>query len=462
MATAQMNRVIQHLRRSALWRNGSGMTDGQLLECFVARREEAAFEALVERHGPMVLGVCRRVVGHAHDAEDAFQATFLVLVRKAASIVPREAVGNWLYGVAFRTALEARARACRQRTKEKQVKHMPQPKTESQADCRELQTILDRELSRLPDKYRLPVVLCELEGRSRKEVARQLALPEGTLSSRLATARKMLARRLARHGLAFSAGTLAVILSQNTAPACVPAPLLMGTVRAAASSAAPQAVAAGVISAKVAALTEGVLRSMLLTKLKIAAMVLLVLGIACFGAGLIAWQPTQAADHADTKPARLQQDANDLAFQQANGNQDNQQNEQNDKNNKDDGEKNQKDEGQKNQNDDGQKNNKDDGQQNNQDDGQKNQAVFKALDPAENTITVRRAGQKIDETLRLAKTVPVLIASKPGKLTDLKPGTLVNLSLSQDQKAVVGIREVPTKVQEKKGDQHQPRGGPRR
>src|SRR5713101_5830919 len=196
MPAGIVDHMLHHLRRTVLLHNGGGLTDGQLLEGFVTRRDEAAFEALVRRHGPMVLGVCRRVIGHEADAEDAFQAAFLVLVRRAASIVPREKVGNWLDGVAYRTALEARTMLIRRRNKEKQMTDMLDSKIASKVEWQELAELLDQELSRLPDKYRLPVVLCELEGRSRKEVARQLGMPEGTLSSRLAAARKMLARRL--------------------------------------------------------------------------------------------------------------------------------------------------------------------------------------------------------------------------------------------------------------------------
>src|SRR5947208_6910299 len=124
MGTIPLKRIVDHLRRSVLAREVDALSDRQLIEQFVSRRDEIAFEALVRRHGPMVLGVCRRVTGHAHDAEDAFQATFLVLFRKARSVVPREAVGNWLYGVAQRTALEAKALACRRRGKEQQVAEM--------------------------------------------------------------------------------------------------------------------------------------------------------------------------------------------------------------------------------------------------------------------------------------------------------------------------------------------------
>ena len=182
------------------------MTDGQILECFITRRDEAAFEALVRRHGPMVLGVCRRILRNTHDAEDAFQATFLVLARKAPSIGQRELVGNWLYGAAYRAALEAKA--ARRRVRERQVSAMPEPEAAAEAqDWVDLRPVLDQELSRLPDKYRVPVALCDLQGRTRRDVARQLGIPAGTLSGRLATARRVLASRLARVGVALSAAT---------------------------------------------------------------------------------------------------------------------------------------------------------------------------------------------------------------------------------------------------------------
>src|SRR5262249_46858507 len=174
-------------------------------------REESAFAALLRRHGPMVWGVCRRLLPY-HEAEDAFQATFLVLVKKAASVKPRELVGNWLYGVAHQTALKARATAARRRGREKQVAAMPEPEAAQRDLWDDLRPLLDQELSRLPDKYRAVIVLCELEGKTRKEAARHFRLPEGTVASRLATARAMLARRLARSGSAVSGGALAALL----------------------------------------------------------------------------------------------------------------------------------------------------------------------------------------------------------------------------------------------------------
>jgi RNA polymerase sigma factor (sigma-70 family) len=290
MATGQLDKIIHHLRRTALRRQAGALSDGQLLGRFLAHRDQDAFAALVDRHGAMVLGVCRRVLGDAHDAEDAFQATFLVLVRKAASLRSRELVGNWLYGVAYRTSLEARARSARRRAREQQVRDMPHTNAEPNQDWQDLRPLLDRELSRLPDKYRVPVVLCELEGRPRKEVARRLGIPEGTLSSRLAHARKLLARRLTRQGLALSGGALVALLAAGPASAEVPAALLHSTIQAATAVAAGQAVLTGAVSVKVAALCEGVMKAMYLTKLKAAAALLCGAAVLGLGAGGLAYQ----------------------------------------------------------------------------------------------------------------------------------------------------------------------------
>jgi len=269
------------------------MTDAQLLECFVTRRDEVAFEALVRRHGPMVLGLCRRVLRNPEDAEDAFQATFLVLVRKGASIRQGELLGNWLYGVAYRTALEARAATRRRRGRERQVNPMPETEArENPDDFRELRRVLDQELNRLPGKCRTAVVLCDLQGRTRRDVARQLGIPVGTLSGRLTEARRQLAKRLARHGLGLSSGALIAALSQGAASACLPSPLVASTVEAGTAMTAGQA-AAGVASAKVLALAEGVLKNMLLKKLKIVSLLLLAL----FGiSALVALADRQAKD----------------------------------------------------------------------------------------------------------------------------------------------------------------------
>src|SRR5262249_30959932 len=210
-----------------------------------------------------------------HDAEDAFQATFLVLVRKAASVVPREMVVNWLYGVAHQTARKARAATAKRGARERQVTQMPEPAATDVELWDDLQPLLDQELSGLPDIYRVAIVQCDLEGKTRKEAARQFGVPEGTLAARLARGRVMLAKRLTRHGLAVSGGTLALLLAQNAASAGVPTSLVSSTIKAASLFAAGQAAATGVVSAQVAGLAEGVLKTMLLTKVKIVTAVLL-------------------------------------------------------------------------------------------------------------------------------------------------------------------------------------------
>jgi RNA polymerase sigma factor (sigma-70 family) len=278
MTTGRTDEGLRRLRASLLRRDGAGYTDGQLLEGFVSRRDEAAFEAVVRRHGPMVLGVCRRVLRHVHDAEDAFQATFLVLARKAGSIASRERLAGWLYGVAYHTALKARAVRARRGGRESQVTEMPEPEATREAAWEDLQPLLDRELSRLPDKYRLPVILCDLEGKTHKEAAQSLGWPVGTLSGRLARARKVLAGRLTRRGIALSGGTLAVALSQEAASASVPAALASSTARGAALFAAGWAAAAGTVPARVIALTESVMKTMLAAKLR--GMSALALGVA--------------------------------------------------------------------------------------------------------------------------------------------------------------------------------------
>jgi RNA polymerase sigma factor (sigma-70 family) len=161
MATGRASEVIRHLRRTVLQREDAEQTDGQLLESFLNRHDEAAMEVILRRHGPMVWGVCRRVLSNDHDAEDAFQATFLVLVRRASSIASRELLGNWLYGVAHQTALKGRATAARRKGRERQVTRMPEPAIAGQDVWDDLRPLLDQELSRLPDKYRAVIVLCD-------------------------------------------------------------------------------------------------------------------------------------------------------------------------------------------------------------------------------------------------------------------------------------------------------------
>jgi RNA polymerase sigma factor (sigma-70 family) len=274
-----MKEVIQHLRRVVLEQDGAGLSDGQLLACFVEQRDETAATALVRRHGPMVWGVCRRILRNEQDAEDAFQATFLVLVQRAAAITPREMVGNWLYGVAHKTALKAMAMRTKRRARERQVMEMPEPKARQVNHGDELQELLDHELSRLPDKYRVAIVLCDLGGMTRKEASQQLGVPEGTLAARLVRARTMLAKRLARHGLAVSVASLGAALSQRAAAACLPPQVMLSTIKSISAVMAGQAT--GLVSAKVTALTGGVLKTMFLTNCK----TMTILLVAALGAG---------------------------------------------------------------------------------------------------------------------------------------------------------------------------------
>jgi RNA polymerase sigma factor (sigma-70 family) len=281
LVVAMTNRLRETLEH--LYQLAPADGDGQLLARFVAARDECAFAALVHRHGPMVLGVCRRLLQHEQDAEDAFQATFLVLARRARSVVKRESVGSWLYGVAYRIALQAKVVRARRRAREKQVAEMPHPEVRP-AEPQDWLPILDRELARLPEKYRAALVLCDLEGLPRKEAASQLGVPEGTLSSRLATARQLLAKRLARYGL----GLPAAALGEGAARA-VPAPLVDLTVNTAGQSV--------VVSPTVSLLTNGVLKTMLLKKLKLVLALLMVVGV--LGATGLAYRTGGQATAAD-------------------------------------------------------------------------------------------------------------------------------------------------------------------
>jgi RNA polymerase sigma factor (sigma-70 family) len=283
MASSHLSQVIESMRQAVLLREGAGGSDGQLLASFLEQGDQVALAALVRRHAAMVWGVCRRVLANHHDAEDAFQATFLVLLRKAASVLPRERVGNWLYGVAHQTARKARADAARRKGRERQAAILPEPQAVEQDPWSELRPLLDQELSRLPDKYRIAIILCDLQGQTRKQAAGRLGVPEGTLAARLARARGVLARRLRQRGLSLAGGTLAALLAQNAAGS-VPDPLVSAAIQATCLLAAGRA---GAIAPTVWALTEGVLKTMRLAKLKTALAVLLVVALVCCGAGLL-------------------------------------------------------------------------------------------------------------------------------------------------------------------------------
>src|SRR5262245_22904709 len=307
MSSGPIHRVLKHLRHAAQPANGGERPDAELLCSFLEGRDETAFAALVHRHAAMVLGVCRRVTGDAHDAEDAFQAAFCVLLRKAGSIRRRDVLGSWLYGVAYRTALAAKARRAKTRRREQQVDPMPQPMHVPPDPGQDWQPLLDAAIERLPDKYRVPIIMCDLEGKSRRDAALQLQVSEGTLSSRLARGRRLLAQRLQRHGLTLSGGALAAILAQSVASAQVPVPLVQSVSQAGAKVIVGQAPTCLAFSAPVVALTEGVMKAMLIGKLKTLALALVACAAVALGG---AWMTGSAADPIDSANDAQQQPAN--------------------------------------------------------------------------------------------------------------------------------------------------------
>src|SRR4051794_15340026 len=273
-------------RLGGLFSDGTlaGLTEGELIDRFVRGRDEAAFEALIARHGPMVLGVCRQLLRDPNDVDDAFQATFLVLVRKAGTLRRCDLLGNWLYGVAYRVATRARVLAARRMAK---VSHGPEAvdrlggggcwreadreePTESDLEPRPW---LHEEVGRLPEKYRIPVLLCYFEGLTHEEAARQLGWPAGTVKGRLARARDLMRRRLSRRGVTLSVPALAAALA-GEARGAVPTALVESTGKAALAVAAGRDVAAVGVAANVVALMEGASRTMFLNTLKAAVTVL--------------------------------------------------------------------------------------------------------------------------------------------------------------------------------------------
>jgi RNA polymerase sigma factor (sigma-70 family) len=307
MTRREARSVLQYLNQFIGPPAGSTDSDARLLQRFAERRDEAAFAELVRRHGRLVWSVCRRLLGHEQDAEDAFQATFIVLADKAASIRKRKSLASWLYGVAARTAWNARKSARRRRCRER---HAEQPSSESPvsaASLRELQTLLDEEVRRLPEQYQAPFLLCCLEGKGRAEAARQLGWKEGTVSSRLALARERLQKRLARRGVTLSAALCAGALSSEAVSASVPLALRTAAAR----------IAAGAVSERVIHLAKGVLKSMIVARLKAGvALVLILGGLAAGGAAALRQIETKKAPQpphaAVSKPAEQRRTNTDL------------------------------------------------------------------------------------------------------------------------------------------------------
>jgi RNA polymerase sigma factor (sigma-70 family) len=314
MNSAQVGAVLGYVRRLAAIRKDDDLPDHQLLECFALDRDEAAFAAMLKRHGPMVLGVCRSVLGNLHDAEDAFQATFLVLARKAGSIHRREAVSSWLQRVAYHLAVDAQAAAARRRVLERRAATMPSADLMLDLSLRELRRVLHEEIRQLPDEYRAPLVLCCLEEKSLGEAARPLGWTKWTVKGRLQRARERLRARLRRRGLELSLGLFAAVLSTRSVSAQVPAALAQATLRAAVKVAARGGIVAGMVSAPVAALVQGASKSMFTRQAKIATALLLGLCIAVGASGVVrhhaaAADPPAAQQNQAEKPNALAEGA---------------------------------------------------------------------------------------------------------------------------------------------------------
>jgi RNA polymerase sigma factor (sigma-70 family) len=286
MNTGFMGPIRRFLRTFVGAPPGADTSDEQLLRAFAAGHDAGAFKALLHKHGPMVLGVCRRVLGHEQDAEDAFQAAFLVLARKAAAGFRPQVLAGWLYGVACRTAQKARGQAAKRRLKERQAARMPTVDPESEAVWADVRPVLDEEINGLPEKYRLPFVLCYLQGKTNEQAAELLGCPKGTVLSRLAWARERLRSRLVRRGLAPSTGSLAAALSADRLSAAMPAALAELTAGNALRFAWGPVASTGAPD-PVTALAEGVLTTMTRTKVATALVAVLVLGLLGTGAGVV-------------------------------------------------------------------------------------------------------------------------------------------------------------------------------
>ncbi len=309
MVTAASSPILELIRRAVGDQRTRELPDPDLLQRFHAQHDQAAFHALLLRHGPMVLDVCRGVLGNEADAEDAFQATFLILARKAGSIRKGASLGSWLHGVAYRTALKARAQSAARQQHEARVPPRQASEPED-LSWRELRQVLHEELSGLPERYRAPLVLCYLEGATQEAAAEQLGVANSTLRERLERGRALLRTRLVRRGLGPAAVLVAAAWPAASASAGLPVSLIVSTVKAASLFAAGQTVATGLVSANVGALTEGVLKAMSMSKLKTAIAVVMLAVVACCGiAAALAAQPTLDDRPPADPPPKVKADA---------------------------------------------------------------------------------------------------------------------------------------------------------
>ena len=301
---ANSTSLMHCLRKLVAPPSCANVPDPQLLERFLTQRSEAAFAALVQRHGPMVLSVCRRVLHHTQDAEDAFQATFLVLARKAGSIRKHESVGSWLHGVAYRVSRMSKNKETRRRARQRGIPQQQPAEARDDIHWHELRLVLDEELGKLPEKYRTPLVLCYLEGRTRDEAAKQLGVSKAVFRRRLEYGRDQLGRRLARRGLTLSAALSAPLLADAATQAALSPLLVATTVRVGLASALGNT-ASGMVSDQVVALAESGAGSLLAKKASIAFVLLasLMLGMG----SLLAHRTVQNGTFAEAPAAPPQQ-----------------------------------------------------------------------------------------------------------------------------------------------------------
>jgi RNA polymerase sigma factor (sigma-70 family) len=292
-SSARPTVLLHHLRQLIETQNMGKLSDRDLLQRFAAQHDEAAFAALLRRHGPMVLRACQRVLHHEHDAEDVFQATFLVLARKAVSLRWHDSIAGWLHQVAHHLALKVKRGTSRRLIREQQQVQRSPGDPLADVSGRELVVVLDEELALLPEKYRSPLVLCLLEGRTRDEAARQLGYSVRTVKRRLERGRDLLAHRLTRRGLMLSAALSGALLPPTAS--ALPPGLLQSTTQAALLFAAGQAAVGGSISTPVAALTQGVIKAMFWTKCKFVAAAFLTAAALGLGSGALVWQRSEAA-----------------------------------------------------------------------------------------------------------------------------------------------------------------------
>jgi RNA polymerase sigma factor (sigma-70 family) len=283
MPKAIYDDVLRFLHHACGLKGGGDKPDRELVERYLGH-EEAAFSLLMQRHGPMILGICRRLAADPHSAEDGFQATFMVLIREAAAIRKKESLAPWLHGVARRLVLKARAKAAANRRREERTLPMASPDPLQELTVRELRSCLDEEIAQLPVKYQTPILLCYFEGKSYSQAAQEIGCPKSTFTNRLNRGLELLRRQLSRRGITLAGAALATTLTEAAAAPPLPAILAVNTMKAATLLGGSKAVACGCLTATALALAEEALTGMLLVKGKIVLMVL-ALGLAVGGVG---------------------------------------------------------------------------------------------------------------------------------------------------------------------------------